>query len=257
MAYPTPTPTASDVATKRVRFENIGEAWKIFQANMGPWILITLVLFLLLMVAQAICLGPGRATIMAAMSADRGRNSDNINPIALFLGSPLLLIGSIAYSVIAYIFMGGFTQAAIKQLRGQQPAVSDLFLGLSKAVPLGIAGLLVSLGTMIGEMFFILPGLIFMGLSLLTMPFIMEQNMQPVDAIKKSIETLKADMWPALGYYLVFAIVASLGALACGIGMLFTLPLMPLGIALLYRDYCPESFRESGRIESGRPENGR
>jgi uncharacterized membrane protein len=253
MAYPTPTPPPPtfDTPTKRVRFENIGEAWKILQANMVPWILITLVLFILLMVAQAICMAPGQTTLMAAMSSG-GSSGDNTNPIALILSSPLILIGSLVYSAVAYILMGGFIQAAIKQLRGQPPAVGDLFLGLSKAVPLGIAGLLVSLGVMIGQIFFILPGLLFAGLALLTMPFIMEQNMQPVDAIKKSIETLKEDMWPALGYILVLGIIASLGVFGCGIGVLLTWPLQPLGIALLYRDYCPEAFRESGSLESGR-----
>jgi uncharacterized membrane protein len=159
----------------------------------------------------------------------------------------MFLVGSLLSGIVAYILGAGVVQAAIKQLRGQTPVVGDIFSGLSKAVPLGIAGVVVSLGVNIGAMFCVVPGVLFGALSLLTMPLITDQNMQPMDALKKSIETLKGDMWSVLGYYLVFSIIASLGGALCGVGALFTMPLLPLGIALLYRDFFPDASPESGR----------
>jgi uncharacterized membrane protein len=58
-----------------------------------------------------------------------------------------------------------------------------------------------------------------------------------MDAVNLSYNTLKKDLVMATIFYLVVGICAELGGIICGIGAIFTIPVMPIAIAMLYRDY--------------------
>ena len=54
-------------------------------------------------------------------------------------------------------------------------------------------------------------------------------------ASMESINIVKSNFWPFLGFAVVAAIIGSLGAIACGIGAIFTLPIQVCILAVAYR----------------------
>jgi uncharacterized membrane protein len=230
----------------QLRFEIIGEAWQKFQANMTPWILAVLIQGVILgAILGVFYVGVFAASFSAAM-AQQGKNEPPGMNIGLQLGSNAFSIGMQA---LQFPFLGGLVLMAIKQLRGQSIQPGDVFSGFAQFGPLAVAGLLYGLGVTFGSMLCLVPGLLLAGLWMLTVPLIVDQNMSAVDALKASLARLQPQMWSALGLYFVLALVAGLGSLACGIGGLFTAPLLPIGIALIYKDFYPERFASNSASE--------
>lgn len=51
-----------------------------------------------------------------------------------------------------------------------------------------------------------------------------------------SFNAVKTNFWPFLGLYLVASIIGSIGAIACGIGVIVTLPITVCILAVAYRE---------------------
>ena len=230
----------------QIRFEVIGEAWQKLQANMAPWILAALIQSVILgALMGAFYVAVFAASFSAAM-AGKGQEDPGLN-IGLQLGGNAFGLG---IQALQFPFLGGMVLMAIKQLRGQAIQAADIFAGFSQFGPLAIAGVLYGLGTQIGVIFCIVPGLLLAGLWMLTVPLIVDQNLDAITAMKTSLATLKSQMWPALGLYFVLSLVAGLGSFACLIGAIVTMPLLPLGLALIYKDFYPERFASVHPLET-------
>lgn len=222
----------------QLRFEIIGEAWQKFQANMTPWILAVLIQSVIMgALVGVFYVGVFAAAFSSAMT-HKGQDDPGMN-IGLQLGGNAFGIG---LQALQFPFLGGMVLMALKQLRGQTISPGDVFSGFAQFGPLAIAGILYGFGVQIGALFCLVPGLLLAGLWMLTIPLIVDQNLAPIEALKASLEKLKPQMWPALGLYFVLSLVAGLGSFACLIGVIFTMPLMPLGLVLIYKDFYPERF---------------
>lgn len=55
-------------------------------------------------------------------------------------------------------------------------------------------------------------------------------------ASMESINIVKTNFWPFLGFGIVCSLISSLGALACGIGVIFTAPFGYCAVAVAYRE---------------------
>jgi len=65
---------------------------------------------------------------------------------------------------------------------------------------------------------------------------IADRGMEFWPASMKSMEIVKSNFWPFLGFFIVSALISSLGAIACGIGVIFTAPIGYCAVAVAYRD---------------------
>jgi membrane-anchored glycerophosphoryl diester phosphodiesterase (GDPDase) len=237
-----------------VRWEWIGEAWKLFTANPGAWIgmlllyviatflIIGLPVMFILIPAGVFASNSDPTTIATAVAAAAG--------VLLFL-IPVIMI--VALFAVAYLFSGMF-RAAIKQSRGQQISVGDLFSGgdcFLRVLGLLVLSALVQIAVWI---VFLIPsflidgleslaslgssaaGLIVNGLLYFSIPLIVDRGAGVMDAIRQSIETTKPQWWMFALFALVVGILCSVGVLACGIGVLVTLPFYFTVPAVAYRD---------------------
>ena len=66
--------------------------------------------------------------------------------------------------------------------------------------------------------------------------FIVEEEMEFWPASMKSIETVRANFWPFLGFFIVISIIGSIGALLCGIGAIITVPIQFCIMTVAYRE---------------------
>jgi uncharacterized membrane protein len=241
-AYPGPV-------RREVRFDAINEAWDLFRQEMGTWILAVLVALALITVVTIFCFAAlalaGAVAIGTLPAIDTGEAA-----MGVLVG--YAFVGVIMWAVTAYATCG-LLHLAIKQVRGQPISVSDLF-GVASSLPSTMLTLLiVGMATGIAGIFCYVPGLIVAGLLMLALPLVVDARYSPTQACSASWDALKQDWLKAACFNFVLSLVVSVGALACGIGLLFTVPLFYLAIAIVYRDFFltqPASYTAGPPIAS-------
>lgn len=186
----------------------ISYAWSATVKNLGPLVLMTLVILLAQVVLQV------------GFSGGEG-------VIALLL--------SIATSVVSLILAMGLIRAALRVTDGGTPELSQL-TETDQLGPYIVQAILVGLAIGIGLLVCIIPGLIaavlfaFAGYAVID-----ARDGDAVGAIKRSFEIVKGNFGAVLGLMVLLILVNIVGALLCGIGLLFTYPMTSVAIAYAYR----------------------
>lgn len=145
-----------------------------------------------------------------------------------------LAVVSLVFCLVAWIpivniaFIAGYVRALIKTARGESAAVGDLFSAwdcfgslLAYAVLVMVVCLVLSLIPILGVLavlvitFVIAPGVY----------AIVDRGTAPIEALKWSWAAFRADMGNWIAVILVGGIIAGLGAIALGIGVIITMPL--------------------------------
>jgi hypothetical protein len=224
-AYPGPI-------KREVRFDAINEAWDLFRQEMGTWVIA--MLFALGIVAGAYF---AVALLMGLLFAAGGTGRPGAGDI-FAAGFFMSMILTMVLMLIVWGFLySGLIHMAVKQVRGQPITFSDIFAAGS-VVPTAIAAtLIVGIASWIASWCLIIPGIIVSGLLMLTMPLVVDARYSAVQACQASWDALKQDWIKAACLYFVLQLVGGVGVLACGVGLLFTMPLVFLATAVVYRDF--------------------
>lgn len=215
----------------KVRWEWIGEGWKLFTQQWQSWALMTLAYIVIIMLPAGLIYGLMFALIFSSIDPNSGAPPQI--PVTLFLFYPLLVL---VILLLSAWLMSGMYRAAFKQVRGGQVAVSDLFSGGPYFLRMMGALLLMGLLSIIGAMLCFLPALAVPGLMFFAIPLIVEGNLGAVDALRSSFEKTKKDWLMFVLFALVLNFLSTAGAYLCGIGVLATFPLLFLTHAVAYRD---------------------
>jgi hypothetical protein len=226
----------------RVRFDAIGEAWQLFTQQMGVWIGAMLVMAGSIIVLYALML-----VVLFATAGMQPQNS----PQQPSGGSILLMFGGMGVLglggwVLIHFLLGGMFKMALKQIRGEMISVGDVFSETGTLPTLLIASILCGLAYFAGALLCILPGYVVQGLLMLTMPIIVDQKIGATEAMTQSWNALKNDWLVATFFLILLSLAASLGAFACGIGIVFSAPLYFLTLAIVYRDYFLTGYQPGG-----------
>ncbi len=210
--------------------EWIGEGWQMFVNQWQSWVLLMLVFMLLILIPLA----PLYAFIFAAQLATMGDPELQAEaPTYLLALMPLFYLVIIFGS--SYLMSGAY-RAAFKQMRGGQVSVKDLFTGGDVFLRVAGGAVLVGLLVMVGFLLCVLPGLAVLGLFYFTMPLIVERKLGVIDAMKASFEVTKGHWFMFVLFAVVVSLLAQLGSVACGVGMLATFPLFFTINAVAFRD---------------------
>ncbi len=220
-----------------VRWEWIGEGWEMYSKQMGSWLLISLVVFLI----SLIPIIPIYIFIFAALGL--GSNSDPqdiaqaLQKGGLNIISTLIL--SVVTSVITAFAYSGYYNVVIKQLRGAQISIGDFFGGMQHFLPIfGITALMTAI-TFIGNLFCCL-GSIFqlatLGLIMFAYPLIVDQGMGTIDAVKASFDFTKQNAFMFILFGIVVHLIGGIGVIFCCIGVIFTTPILLTTVGCAYRD---------------------
>lgn len=225
------TPGIGAAGPATVRFEIIGEAWQLLKAQWGTWVLISLVMVLCTNgINFVMALGIG---IVDGTGGHPGANPNAPSPLAVLLQ----LLAMLVNLAVSAFLTGGILRAAIKQVRGGRIEVGDLF-SAGDVVGTMMAGMILAgLAVFVGFILLIIPAFLVAGRLMLALPLIVDARLGARDAINRSWNALRGQTWASAGLNIVAGIVAALGVLACGVGLLFTLPIYQLTIAILYRDF--------------------
>ena len=217
------TPSSYDAPAPRrpeISFDVITQAWAALQPNLGTYLGAAAVILVVSAVFQG---------LQGAMTPRSGNGQQEFSMIPLILG----LVGSLINQFLG----GGILRMAINHLRTGRPEFGDMFSVGDVFINLILAGIVVGIATVLGFCACIIPGLLLTGLFMFVNPLIVDKRLGAMDAISTSFNTLKPQMWMALVFVFVVGLVAVSGLIACGVGLLVTIPLAVLSIAITYRNF--------------------
>lgn len=153
------------------------------------------------------------------------------NLVPLLVGT--LLVGIIAAVgsaiVLPLLVMGplsaGLVIMVLQIVAGKKPEVPMVFAGFKNFVPIFLVTLIVGLATGLSSIIPIIGPLAVGSLLQWAPMLVIDRKMEFMDAIKASVDFVKADFVPNLVLFLVVGVVAGIGSVACGVGALLTMPL--------------------------------
>jgi hypothetical protein len=192
-------PDPHTLETRRdVAIDAIGEAWALLRPRVGPAAVGTVIVSLASAVLSATVLG------------------------ALLLGP---LQG------------GGFGTVALRAAAGHRVDVNDFFEGFARGLwpRLVVSGLLVSACIFLGSVALVVPGLYLAMATAYTPLLVIDRDMDPWPALKDSVRAVNDQLGGHIALFLGLAALNFVGSLACGLGVLVTIPLSAVALGVCYR----------------------
>lgn len=225
-------------AGPKVSFDTIAEGWGLFRERLGVWIPTMLVWFVLEIALDQ---------LTRAIVSDSG-------------SLPLKAATSLVSLLLTSFLTAGLVRMALKQVRGEEIGVGDLFSGGSSFLGLAYKQFLIGLLTFAAAVVVGIVGLGNLGLLLgiavavglcigllnalwfLSDAMIVDTEQGAVDAMRSSFEATTMEFGSTIALVLALGLLQVAGLLACGVGLLATMPLIYLVPVLVYRNYFPERF---------------
>ncbi len=152
----------------------------------------------------------------------------------------LAMVGS--FIVAGPLIAGLFISVRRKMLEGRTD-LGDLFAGFNVFIDAFLIFILLSIFTLVGFVFLILPALVVIALYLFPFAFLVDRKLSFWDAMEASRKLVIQDLlgW---GLFVTLLILLNLlGLMLAGIGVLITIPITAGAIAAAYRDFVGFAYR--------------
>ncbi|MEM7657372.1 MAG: hypothetical protein AAF399_14655 [Bacteroidota bacterium] len=195
----------------------LNRGFKLFAQDAGPLIGFGVILALL-------ALSP---TILQFVNGSFGSPdpSDTLMYSLLFPG----IVGLLQLPLIA-----GLYRYIHKLARNEERSFSDFFSGFGYWGSLLVMGFVMGLFLLLGTMLLVLPGIYLLIGYTLALPLLVLEDMDFWTAMETSRKIVTKNWWYFLLFYIIVAIVSSLGYLALIVGIAAT---MPIGYCIQYAAY--------------------
>lgn len=218
--YGAPPPPAGPPPGQWDLGQAVGYGWNKLQANLAQMIL----------AAVGLVLAVGVTAVVGAVVIDL--ITDYRTPLIV----TLILQGALAgvVFVIAQMIGAGIIRGALGVTEGRPFSAADAFRFENTGKVL-MTALLVGLLTTVGYILCYLPGIVVGFVTSYSLYFVIDKDLDPVDAIKASFDLVKDNLGPTLLWYVVGGLLAFAGFALCFVGALFTLPLVLLATAYTYK----------------------
>ncbi len=146
----------------------------------------------------------------------------------------LSLILSLVYIVVQIMIGMGVARALIALARGNEVTIETLKSPLAQIGNYFLVVLLYSLIMIGGFILLIIPGIIW-SIKFMYAPFlVVDQGLGPMEALKRSSQMTKGIKWDLFAFSFAAAIFGYLGVLALVVGLLITLPVAAVSMAIVY-----------------------
>ncbi|MCV6972660.1 DUF7544 domain-containing protein [Mycobacterium bohemicum] len=151
-----------------------------------------------------------------------------------FASVTVMVIGSILLFLAAIVMHAGLISGCLDIADGKPVTIGTFFKPRNLGGVL-LAALLIALGTWIGTLLCIIPGIVFAFLTIFTIPFVIDRSLSPVESLKASIATVRANVGNSLLSWLVQLAAVVVGELLCVIGLVVGIPIAQLVLTYTYR----------------------
>ncbi|MBX3096121.1 MAG: hypothetical protein KF812_04605 [Fimbriimonadaceae bacterium] len=203
-------------------FSLLGEAWGYVQKNLGPFIVATLLFAV-------------PSVIVNFITQAMQPAADPSNPGAAFAFMPISFGLGLAGTFVAGGASVSIARMFVKCRSGLPVEMGDVGYGYGKFVVAGLVAILIQIATSLGVIAccigaFVVGGLLMGSYAVLAT----DESAGVGDALMRSVDAFKPTMWKAAGFWFVCALVAVLGVIACGVGILVTAPVAFGAMTLAY-----------------------
>lgn len=146
---------------------------------------------------------------------------------------PISLLGTV---ITTFIYMGLYNSALLIT-EGVRPNLDQLYANWAKFAPWILASILFGLMLLAGLALLIVPGLYLLARYGLYTFFILDRdkNLGPIEALKAAAKASEGHRWDLFLLYMSCFGLNLLGILLLGFGLLFTVPLTVIALAIAYR----------------------
>lgn len=200
----TETQITNELSVKKV----FGGAWQVFKAN-WRFLLLVAVTFSLVQLVE--------------------------NVVSSRIQQPILsLVIDFGIFVLNLLMSVGLIRIFVGLVRGEKVALSVLFNQTDRALRYFWTTLVVGFITILGAIFFIVPGVYF-ALKYFFAPYLVaDRNLTVSEAMKLSSKMTKRIKLKLLGLGILAMLINLVGLLALGVGLLVTIPTTYLALAYVY-----------------------
>jgi uncharacterized membrane protein len=138
--------------------------------------------------------------------------------------------------IVAAIYVeAAFVSGSLDIADGKRVDVGSFLRPPHHFVSVVLSALLVAVGTVVGSILCVIPGLIFGFFAAYTIPFAVDRGLSPFEALKASYNTIKQHFGSALLSYLVVLAVGLVGNVVPVFGLLISAPVSLLILTYTYR----------------------
>jgi uncharacterized membrane protein len=186
------------VEKKQINLGNwISRAWDMVTADLGSFIILGLIYVVIIAVTSGTVIGQ------------------------------FLVIGPLSVGLFYVIF---------EKMRGKDINVGDIAKGFNYFIAAVLSNILISLFAAIGFVLCIIPGIIVVALYIFAPAFIVEKKHDFWEAMEASRKVVMEHLFELILFAIILGAINFVGALACGIGVIFTVPLSFAAMAIAYDD---------------------
>jgi len=209
--------------------EAVSYGWNSMKENVGFFVLV----FLIVWVVEGIFYGVGGA----------------------LMKYPAVTIVLYVIGLLVAIFIQmSIVNISLRLNRGGEPDFKDIYSAYPYFGKYILAAILYGLLVLVGLILCVVPG-IYWGIKYHFFGyFIIEQGMNPLDALKRSGEITKGSKWNLLVLFIIFIGITFVGAILCGIGLLFSTPIVVMALVYAYRRLLETSPQVIEPAQAGAPD---
>lgn len=160
-------------------------------------------------------------------------------PVFSFISTDLAVVvgGILSFvtSILAWPVQGGIFMIGLKRIEGKSFSYATAFNYFSKTIAIFFAVILMGIITTIGFILLIIPGIYLSVAYSLTIPIIVDQGLGPWQAMELSRKAIGRKWFKVFAVYLITMLIYMISMIPLGIGLIWTIPLMIMVAAVLYR----------------------
>jgi len=184
--------------------EWIEEGFNLYKENFGILVLVSLIAVIVSAITVGVLAGPMAAGVLLIVFQLQDRKEPKPEAGTLLKGFDFFL------NSFLFFIVWGIAIFVVSFILGFVPCIGQ------------VASLFVV---------FVAHALLMFGMFL-----IVDRNMEFWPASVESFNMVKRNFWPFLGFSIVSNLIGSIGAVACGIGIVFTLPIQVCILMVAYRE---------------------
>lgn len=151
----------------------------------------------------------------------------------LMLLQPLL---QVVIMVVTLPVMAGIFIICMKKLKGHPVEFGDAFSAFGKTGKLLLTAILMNIMVLVGFILLIIPG-IYLGIAyMMAIPLIVDRDLSPWDALETSRKAITKHWFKFFLFMLVMSLIMAISMIPLGLGLIWTVPMMAVGFAVMYRE---------------------
>ena len=215
----------------------VSYGWRKFFASPGTLLVPVLLVFVVLIVVEVLLYVVLYNTLLGTHDCTQTIFGQQVNGqcgpsfiLRLFVTALITGLVTVVWSFAA----AGLYKGALAVVDGRPFSMGQMFEGWDKG-QVAIAAVLIGAATAIGSFLCYIPGLIVGFLMMFTLLFIVDQQMQAIDAIKASFKLVTDNLGQTIVWALLAVVVYVVGFVACCVGLLVAIPIILIGLAFTYR----------------------